>query len=181
VRRGAAILVLVMVLGACSARPHHATATAPAQAAPGATQSASGVSQSAPGSTRSAPPDPGTAAALVRIAQVFNNDYDRNNDGPVYDRWDARSQAVISRAEYIRRHTECPTAPQVPAHVEDATRGTGGAWLVHYEIGGQQLTDYWYYVGRRWVFDLLFSNPSAAQLYRLPFAKYAARAGCPDH
>src|SRR5262249_58200035 len=30
-----------------------------------------------------------------------------------------------------------------------------GAWLVHYEIGGQQLIDYWFYVHRRWVFDLV--------------------------
>ena len=51
------------------------------------------------------------------------------------------------------------------------------AWLVHYEIGGQQLTDYWFYTGRRWLFDLLLSNPDAARFYRLPFAKYAAQVG----
>jgi hypothetical protein len=126
-------------------------------------------------------PDPHTAAALIRIAQVFNNDYDHNNDGRVYDRWDTRSQAVISRAEYIRRHAECATAPQVPPHVEDATPGPHGAWLVHYEIGGQQLTDYWFYTGRRWVFDLLLSNPDAARLYRLSFARYATAVGCNLH
>jgi hypothetical protein len=165
-RFGAATLLLVMTLGACSAPSRDAPAGLGQTAAPGRPE---------PG------PDPGTAAALVRVAQVFNDNYDRNNDGPVYDRWDARSQAVISRAEYIRRHVECPTAPQVPAHVENAAPGPGGAWLVHYEIGGQQLTDYWYYKGRRWVFDLLLSNPDAARLYRLPFPRYAAQVGCPDH
>jgi hypothetical protein len=39
----------------------------------------------------------GTLAPLppFRIAQTFNTDYDHNNDGPVYGRWDARSQAII--------------------------------------------------------------------------------------
>ena len=119
--------------------------------------------------------------ALVRIAQVFNNNYDDNHDGPVWDRWDARSQAVISRAEYIRRHAECATNPQGPAHVESATPGPHGGWLVQYEIDGQQLTDHWYYIHRRWEFDLLLSNPSAARLYRLPFAQYAAQVGCAGH
>ena len=55
--------------------------------------------------------DPRTAAALLKIAAVFNNDYDDGDYGPVYDRWDARSQAIITRADYIRRHTECPSSP----------------------------------------------------------------------
>jgi hypothetical protein len=164
--RGAAILLVVMALSACSVSPHHAF---PAGMRPSATVTAW---QS---------PDPKTAAALVRTAQVFNNDYDHNTDGPVWDRWDARSQAVITRAEYIRRHGECATAPQEPAHVESAVPGPHGTRLVSYEIGGQQLTDYWYYIRHRWVFGLLLSNPGAARLYRLPFAKYAAQAGCASH
>ena len=162
-RRGAAILFLVTALSACSAPPHHPAVATARPSTPGPAQ---------PG------PDPMTATALVRIAQVFNNNYGENNDGPVWDRWDARSKALISRAEYIRRHAECATAPQEPAHVEDATPGPHGAWLVRYEIGGQQLTDYWYYIHHRWEFDLPLSNPGAARLYRLPFAKYAAQVGC---
>lgn len=163
----AAILLAVLALTACSSAAHQAsrshTSLAPAAAVE-------------PG------PDPKTAAALVRIAQTFNNDYDDNNDGPVWDRWDARSRAVISRAEYIRRHAVCATAPQGPARVEGATPGgPHGAWLVAYEIGGQQFTDYWSYIRRRWVFDLLLSNPLAARQYRLPFARYAAEIGCQDH
>jgi hypothetical protein len=70
--------------------------------------------------------------------------------------------------------------PQGPAHVEGAAPGPKGAWLVQYETGGQQLTDYWYYIHQRWEFDLLLSNPGAARLYRLPFVKYAAPVGCQD-
>jgi hypothetical protein len=165
-RRALALLLPVMALSACSSPGLHVPATASRPATASATP---------PG------PDPQTAAALIRIAQVFNTDYGSNNDGPVYDRWDARSQAVISRAGYIRRHAECPTAPQAPAHVESAAPGPHGAWLVRYEIGGQQFTDYWFYASRRWVFDLLLSNPAAAQQYRLPFAKYAIAIGCDVH
>jgi hypothetical protein len=44
------------------------------------------------------PPDPHTAAALLKIAAAFNHGYDTGDYGPVYTRWDARSQAIITRA-----------------------------------------------------------------------------------
>jgi hypothetical protein len=121
--------------------------------------------------------DPRTAAALLRVARAFNWEYDHGDYGPVYDRWDARSRAIISRADYIRRRTGCPSARTV-ARVESARPGPHGAWLVDYEIGGEQLTDYWFYVRGRWVFDLTLSNPDAVKLYRLPPQKYAAAVGC---
>jgi hypothetical protein len=64
-RTGAAVPFAAAILSACSAAPHHAT---PAGTRPGT-----------PG------PDARTAAALVRIAQDFNNDYDDNNNGPVWE------------------------------------------------------------------------------------------------
>jgi hypothetical protein len=45
------------------------------------------------GSPAPLPPDPHTASALMKIAAVFNHDYDTGDYGPVYARWDARSQA----------------------------------------------------------------------------------------
>lgn len=109
---------------------------------------------------------------------MFNHEYDNGDYGPVYDRWDARSQVVISRADYIRRHTGCPSAPHAAAHVEGATPGPQGAWLVDYEIGGQRLTDYWFYVGGRWVFDLVLGNPGAVKLYKLSPRQYVKAVGC---
>lgn len=124
------------------------------------------------------PPDPHTASALLKIATAFNHDYDSGDYGPVYARWDARSRAIITRADYIRRHRDCPDGSQTPSQTESANPGPHGAWLVRYEIGGQQLTDYWFYVHRRWVFDLVLSNPAAVKLYRMSPSRYAAAVGC---
>jgi hypothetical protein len=124
------------------------------------------------------PPDPRTTSALLKIATVFNDEYDRGDYGPVYARWDARSQAVITRAQYIKRHKDCPSAPHAAALVESATPGPHGAWLVDYEIGGQRLTDYWFYVHHRWVFDLVLSNPDSVRLYRMTPQQYASATGC---
>jgi hypothetical protein len=129
-------------------------------------------------SPASLPPDQHTPATLLKIATRFNHEYDSGDYGPVYARWDARSQKIITRAGYIRRHRDCPSAPHAPSVTENASPGPHGAWLVHYEIGGQQLTDYWFYVHRRWVFDLVLSNPGAVMLYRLSPSQYAAAIGC---
>jgi hypothetical protein len=124
-------------------------------------------------------PDPHTAAALLKIATVFNHDYDTGDSGPVYSRWDARSQAIITRADYIKRHKDCPGGPQTLSQTESVSPGgPDGTWLVHYQIGGQQLTDYWFYLHRRWVFDLVLSNPDAVKLYRMSPQRYVAALGC---
>jgi hypothetical protein len=130
-------------------------------------------------SAASLPPDPHTAAALLKIAATFNHDYDTGDYGPVYARWDAHSQAIITRVDYIQRHKDCPGGSQVLSQTESASPGgPQGAWLVRYELGGQQLTDYWFYVNHRWVFDLVLSNPDAARLYRMSPGQYIAAVGC---
>ena len=126
---------------------------------------------------RPLPHDPHTAAALLKIATIFNNDYDSGVYGPVYDRWDTRGKALISRADYIRRHTECPTSP-TSARVESARLGPDGAWVVNYVANGARLTDYWFYVDGHWVFDLPLSNPSSVSLYKMSAAQYLAQLGC---
>ena len=124
-------------------------------------------------------PDPHNASALLKIATAFNHDYDTGDYGPVYARWDARSQAIITRADYIKRHKDCPSGSQTLSQTESVSPGGArGAWLVHYEIGGQQLTDYWFYVHHRWVFDLPLSNPAAVKLYRMSAQQYVAALGC---
>ena len=131
------------------------------------------------GSSTSLPPDPHLATALLKIATAFNHDYDTGDYGPVYARWDARSRAIITRADYIKRHKDCPGGSQALSRTEDVSAGGAqGAWLVHYEIGGQQFTDFWFYEGHRWVFDLVLSNPASAKQYRMSPAKYAAAVGC---
>ena len=53
--------------------------------------------------TASLPPDPSTVPALLKIAAALNHDYDTGEYGLVYARWDARSQAIVTRADYIQR------------------------------------------------------------------------------
>jgi len=124
------------------------------------------------------PPDPHTAPVLLRIATAFNDEYQSGDYAPVYARWDARSQAVISRADYVRRNQLCRSGQQPPARTEGDAPGPHGAWIVSYEIGGQHLTDYWYYVNRRWVFDLVLSNPDMVPMYRMAPQQYVAAMGC---
>lgn len=124
------------------------------------------------------PADPPTAAALLKVATAFNDDYQGGDYAHAYARWDARSQALITQADYVRRNQECRTGPQPPAGTEGAAPGPHGAWIVSYEIGGQQLSDYWYYVNRRWVFDLVLSNPDMVPMYRMTSQRYVAAMGC---
>jgi hypothetical protein len=125
------------------------------------------------------PPDPHTSSALLKIAGVFNHDYDTGDYGPVYARWDPRSQAIIARADYIARHHDCPGGSPALSETESVSPGgPRGAWLVHYEISGQQLTDYWFYVHHRWAFDLVLSNPDAVKLYRMSPSQYVTAVGC---
>lgn len=167
-----------LVLAGCLALAGCLVTACSAPARPAGTVRHTGPA-SAPTPTRTWPPDPRTVAALLRIAQVFNTDYDSSRYGAVYDRWDARSQAIISRAEYIQRHLECPTAPTgAPVRVESAARGPHGRWLVRYEVQGSLAVDTWFYQDHRWVFDIILSNPGAAAQYRLPFRQYAAAVGC---
>jgi hypothetical protein len=132
-----------------------------------------------PVAAASLPPSPHTASALLKIATVFNHDYDTGKYGPVYARWDPRSQAIITRADYITRRKDCSGGPHVLSQTESVSQGgPHGSWLVHYEISGQQLTDYWFYVHDRWLFDLVLSNPDAVKLYRMTPQQYVAYLGC---
>src|SRR5216683_4688316 len=93
----AAVVVTAALLDAgCTASTRHSTAHVAASSSP-------------------LPPDPRTAAGLLKIATAFNDHYDNGDYGPVYDRWDTRSQAVITRAQYIQRHKDCPGAPDTPS------------------------------------------------------------------
>jgi len=114
-----------------------------------------------------------------RASSIAAAHYDTGDYGPVYTRWDARSQAIITRADYIRRHRDCPSGSSALSQTESVSPGgPQGTWLVHDQIGGQQLTDYWFYVHRRWVFDLVLSNPGAVSLYRMSPQQYVKALGC---
>jgi hypothetical protein len=90
-----------------------------------------------------------------------------------------RAQPGDHHPDYLNRHKDCPSSSHTLSQTESVSPGgPHGAWLVHYEIGGQQLTDYWFYVHRRWVFDVVLSNPGAVKLYRMSPQQYVAALGC---
>ena len=118
-----------------------------------------------------------TRAALWAVASAFNENYEHNDVGAVYDRWDVASQSIISRSDYVHRHEACPTTPGA-ATTREVLRGPGGYWKVVYAISGVTNTDYWHFVSGQWRFNLARSNPAAVHLYREPFAAYAKDIGC---
>jgi hypothetical protein len=160
------LVLLTLLLAGCAGSARHPSPS-PAASTPGSTPP-----------TLPAAPDPRTAAALRHIAQVFNDDYQNGVYPPVYERWDRASQAVISEADYVRRHTECASSAGAPAVVESVSAEPHGFWLVRYEIGGQQFVDYWTYQARHWRFDLLRSDPKSVSLYRMSFRQYAKAVDC---
>lgn len=165
----AGILVLLVALAAAAAGLAIAT---------GGTAASSTGTHSGPTALLYRKHDPDTAHALLRIARRLNNDYATNKDAAVYARWDAASRKVISRATYVRRHRECPSPPEGKVDTYGVTHESGNEWLVHYSIGSQHFTDYWFYVHGRFVFDLPKSNPTAVPLYEASPAKYAKMIGC---
>ncbi len=121
--------------------------------------------------------EPATASQLRDVAAQFNVDYQRNDDAPVWKRFDAASQAVITEARYVRWHQECRSSPG-PATILQVSQMSNGWWLVNYEISGVTLHDYWHQQVGRWRFSLVRSNPSAVSLYSLSFTAYARAIGC---
>ena len=91
------------------------------------------------------------------------------------ERYDAPAAAGL---DVLIRGLTLTSGSHTLSQTESVSPGPHGAWLVHYEIGGQQLIDYWFYAHRRWVFDLLLSNPGAVKLYRMSPQQYAAALGC---
>ena len=100
------------------------------------------------------PADPRTGASLLKIATAFNDEYQRR----------LRARLRPLGCPQPGRHPPGGVRPPqsgVPQRTAAACQHEGdapgqhGAWIVSYEIGGQQLTDYWFYANRRWVFDLV--------------------------
>ena len=121
--------------------------------------------------------EPDTAAQLSLVATQFNHDYQVGDMGAVWDRYDARSRAVISRTRDIRWHQECPTSPGA-ATTTDVVQQSGGWWMVDYTIDGVMLHDYWHQEDGRWRFSLARSNPTSVALYSSSFQTFARAVGC---
>lgn len=121
--------------------------------------------------------EPETKQSLASVEATFNHDYQVNDDGPVWDRWDRASQAFITRSRYVLWHHECPNSPGA-AVTGSVIHLSGPWWQVNYSISGVALRDYWHQEHGQWRFSLVRSNPSAVALYTSSFAHYARATGC---
>ena len=68
--------------------------------------------------------------ALLKIATAFNDDYDTGDYGPVHARWDARSQAIITRADFVRRYKDGPAGSQALSQNRKRQPGRSGTCFV---------------------------------------------------
>jgi hypothetical protein len=125
----------------------------------------------APTTTTQAPTAEGLrAAALVVLAT-----YAGGNWGAFWDDWDPASQALITRAEYIRRKTACPgvTGSITVVSVQSTP---SGIWDVGGRRGGSRITYQFRYSKGAWVYVVTDATVKA-QLQE-PYASYVARPGC---
>ena len=82
-------------------------------------------------------------------------------------------------ASAVQAHQDCPSGSLTLSQTENVSLGgSHRAWLVHDEIGGQQLTDYWVFLHRRWEFGLVLSKLGAFKLYGMSPRQHAAALGC---
>jgi hypothetical protein len=116
-----------------------------------------------------------TAEGLRAAALVVLATYAGGNWGAFWDHWDAASQALITRAEYIRRKTACPGITGSITVVSLRSTSTG-IWNVVGRRGGSLITYQFRYEKGAWVYVVTDATVKA-QLAE-PFASYVARPGC---
>jgi hypothetical protein len=132
------------------------------------------VASSSPSATADLGAEPVSAQQLKAAAQVHFNSYGTGDWAAVWDDLDAPSKAVVTRAEYVRRLTECsrydPNRGK-PATVEGVVDNHDGTWSVIVRIANLRLTFPARYESGHWRFVL--PPPSRAAM-RLRFDRYIA-------
>jgi hypothetical protein len=165
VRVRSAVVVLVAVptlLGGCGgggkAKPPATTTT---------------VASTVPAVTTTTQPQ--TAAGLKTAALVVLGTYAGGNWGAFWDQWDPASQALITRAEYIRRKTACPGVRGSITFVSLQSTATG-IWNVVGRRGGSLISYQFRYDKGAWVYVVTDATVKAELVE--PYASYVARPGC---
>jgi hypothetical protein len=155
-----------MILGGCGGSGHR-------QAAPKTAGKTAASASPATTTTSLAPSADGVkAAAQVILA------YDSGGQwGTFWDQWDPASQALISRAEYIRRKAACPGATGSPIKVLSVgAASSAGIWTVRGQRGGSQISYQFRYNQGRWWY--VVTDATVKAQLKEPYASYVARAAC---
>jgi hypothetical protein len=116
-----------------------------------------------------------TATGLRAAALVVLATYSGGNWGAFWDHWDPASQALITRAEYIKRKTACPGVTG-SITVVSLKSTASGIWNVVGRRGGSLITYQFRYDEGAWAYVVTDATVKA-QLQE-PFARYVARPGC---
>jgi hypothetical protein len=116
-----------------------------------------------------------TADGLKAAALGVLATYAGGNWGAFWDHWDPASQALITRAEYIRRKTACPGTTGSITLVS-LRPGSNGIWNVHGRRGGSVISYQFRYHKGAWAYVVTDATVKA-QLAE-PYASYIARPGC---
>jgi hypothetical protein len=143
--------------------------TAKAKVAPTTTSVASTV----PPTTTTTQPQ--TADGLKAAALVVLGTYAGGNWGAFWDHWDPASQALIGRAEYIRRKTACPGIAGSITLVSVKSTSTG-IWNVQGRRGGSVISYQFRYNNGAW--DYVVTDAAVKAQLKEPYDSYVARPGC---
>jgi hypothetical protein len=166
--RNAAIAVLAgtVLLTGCGHGGSHA------KAAPTTIPATTTVTAS---TTTTTTQDP-SAVGLRAAAQVVLAAYSSGQWGVFWDHWDPASQALITRAEYIRRKTACPRITGVPISISAVQPGANGLWNVVGHGIGSAVTYQFRYSQGTWSY--VITDPAIKADLVEPYARYIARPGC---
>jgi hypothetical protein len=111
------------------------------------------------------------AAALAVLAAAATGDW-----GTFWDHWDAASQALIGRDEYLRRKQVCPGTTGAPITVVSEFPGANGIWTVRGRRGGSVILYQFRYERGQWAY--VVTDPSVKASLKATYEQYVARPGC---
>jgi hypothetical protein len=117
-----------------------------------------------------------TVAGLRAAAQVTLAAYAAGDWGSFWDQWDASSQALIPRDEYVRRKTACPGIVGQPITISSVAPAANGIWNVRGRRGTSATTYQFRYGDGVWSY--VVTDPTVKAQLRESYDKYVARPGC---
>jgi hypothetical protein len=126
-------------------------------------------------------PSPATSQAaaaggLKASAQAILTASAAGDWGTFWDHWDAASQALISRDEYLRRKQACPGTTGAPITVVSERPAANGIWTVRGRRGGSMIVYQFRYEHGQWTY--VVTDTAVKAELKGSYEEYVARPGC---